>query len=241
MSDANTLEHSQWRALVAEFVGTGALVTVVIGSGAMAQRLSPDDVGLQLLENAIATGTGLFVLIAVFAHVSGAQFNPIVTGVDAILGRRRGADVGGYVGVQIAGAVVAAFVANAMFELPLLGPSQTDRLEMPLLLGEVVATAGLVTVIFGLVRAGRASLVAPAVGAYITAAYFFTSSTSFANPAVTIGRAFTDSFAGIAPSSVLPFIGAQVLGGVMGYLLVRILWPVGVLDESEVEVMEETA
>lgn len=235
------LEHPQWRALVAEFVGTGALVTVVIGSGAMAQRLSPGDVGLQLLENAIATGAGLFVLIAVFAPVSGAQFNPIVTGVDAILGRRRATDVGGYLGVQVAGAIVAALVANVMFELPLLGPSQTDRLAAPLLFGEVVATAGLVTVIFGLVRAGRATLVAPAVAAYITAAYFFTSSTSFANPAVTIGRAFTDSFAGIAPASVLPFIGAQLLGGVLGYLLVRLLWPTPLLDESEVAVMEDTA
>jgi len=229
------------RALIAEFVGTGALVTVVIGSGAMAERLSPGDVGLQLLENALATGAGLFVLIAVFAHVSGAQFNPVVTAVDAGLAPRAVLDVGGYVVAQVLGAVTGAVVANAMFDLPILGPAATDRLEFPLLFGEVVATAGLVTVIFGLVRVGRASLVAPAVAAYITAAYFFTSSTSFANPAVTIGRAFTDSFAGIAPGSVLPFMGAQVLGALLGYGLVLVLWPTTIGAESEVVAMEQEA
>ncbi len=232
---------TQRRALIAEFVGTGALVTVVIGSGAMAERLSPDDVGLQLLENALATGAGLFVLIAVFAHVSGAQFNPLVTGVDAGLAPRSILDIGGYVVAQVLGAVAGAVVANAMFDLPILGPSTTDRLEFPLLFGEVVATAGLITVIFGLVRVGRTSLVAPSVGAYIAAAYFFTSSTSFANPAVTIGRMFTDSFAGIAPGSVLPFMGAQVLGALLGYGLVRVLWPTAIGADSEVVAMEQKA
>lgn len=231
----------QRRALAAEFIGTGALVTVVVGSGAMAQRLSPQDVGLQLLENAIATGAALFVLIAVFAHVSGAQFNPVVTGVDATLSPRSIGDISGYVAAQVLGAIAGAVVANAMFELPALGPSTTDRLDSSLLLGEVVATAGLVTVIFGLVRVGRAPLVAPAVGAYIGAAYFFTSSTSFANPAVTIGRAFTDSFAGISPASVLPFIGAQVLGAVLGYGVIRLLWPTPLSNDAEAVVMEGEA
>ena len=227
-----------YRGLAAEFIGTGALVAVVVGSGAMAQRLSPGDVGLQLLENAIATGAALFVLIAVFASVSGAQFNPVVSLVDSSLSSRSVSDVAAYVTAQVLGAVVGAVVANAMFELSLFGPSSTDRLEPALLLSEVVATAGLVVVIFGLVRAGRASLVAPAVGAYIAGAYFFTSSTSFANPAVTIGRAFTDSFAGIAPSAVAPFIGAQLVGGVLGYLVVRGLWPRSMSEGSEAHVME---
>ena len=235
-------EPHRARALLAEFVGTGALVTAVVGSGAMAQRLSPNDVGLQLFQNAVATGAALYVLIVVFAPLSGAQFNPIVTGVDVSLSPQRSlADAGGYVLVQTLGAVLGAVVANAMFDLPILGPSAHDRLHATLLFGEVVATAGLVTVIFGLVRAGRAALVAPAVAAYITAAYFFTSSTSFANPAVTVGRMFTDSFAGIAPSSVMPFIGAQVLGGLLGYALVRLLWPAAVGDASEADTMERSA
>ena len=236
-----SLTSTRWRALLAEGLGTATLVTVVIGSGAMAERLSPGDVGLQLFENAVATGAGLFVLILLFARLSGAQFNPIVTGVDASLAPRSVVDVSSYVAVQVVGAVVGAIVANAMFDLPILGPSSTDRLGASLLFSEVVATAGLVTVIFGLVRSGRASHVAAAVAAYITAAYFFTSSTSFANPAVTIGRALTDSFAGIAPSSVAPFIGAQVLGGVLGYGLVRVLWPITTGPAAEFAAMEEQA
>ena len=165
----------------------------------------------------------------------------MVTGVDAGLAPRSLLDVGGYVVAQVLGAVTGAVVANAMFDLPILGPSATDRLEFPLLFGEVVATAGLITVIFGLVRVGRASLVAPSVAAYITAAYFFTSSTSFANPAVTLGRAFTDSFAGIAPGSVLPFMGAQVLGALLGFGLVRVLWSTTIGAESEVVAMEQEA
>jgi len=203
----------------------------------MAQRLSPSDVGLQLFENAAATGAALFVLIAVFSSVCLAHFNPIVTAVDAVSSvdeRRPTLLVPAKIAAQLVGAVLGVVVANAMFELPIVGPSVTERADASLLLAEVVATCGLVTVIFGLLRAGRATLIAPAVGAYIAAAYFFTASTSFANPAVTIGRALTDSFAGIAPSSVPAFIAAQVVGGVLGWLLVRSLWPTSA-SSSETE------
>ena len=216
------------RDLAAEALGTGALVMAVVGSGAMAERLSPSDVGLQLFENAAATGAALFVLIAVLSSVCLAHFNPIVTAVDAVdpaTPPRSALFVTAKIAAQIAGAVLGVMVANAMFELSIVGPSVTERADASLLLAEVVATCGLVTVIFGLLRAGRTTLIAPAVGAYIAAAYFFTASTSFANPAVTIGRAFTDSFAGIAPASAPAFIAAQVVGGAFGWLLVRLLWP----------------
>jgi arsenate reductase len=236
-----SVEPPLLRRALAELVGTASLVAVVVGSGAMAQSLSPDDTGLQLLQNAVSTGAGLFVLIAVFAPISGAQFNPVVTLVDAGSRRRSPLDVGVYLGAQLLGAVAGAVMANAMFGLALVGPSVNDRTGHELLLAEVVATTGLVTVIFGLVRAGRAALVAPAVGAYIMAAYYFTSSTSFANPAVTVGRAFTDSFSGIEPTDVLPFVGAQVVGALVGFLLVRVLWPAEQVLEAETVVMEETA
>lgn len=213
--------------LLAEFLGTGLLVTVVVGSGIAASRLS-HDTGLQLLENSIATAFGLAVLILLFGSVSGAHFNPVVSLVDWIVGRasRNGLtlpEVTGYVVVQTLGAIGGAILANAMFELP-TRIAVTERVTAGTLLGEVVATAGLIMLILALARTGRGAAAAPAIGAYIGAAYWFTSSTSFANPAVTIGRIFSDSFAGIAPASVLPFIAAQLVGGAIGVALTLALF-----------------
>lgn len=217
------------RRLLAEFLGTGLLVAVVVGSGIAAQRLSPDDVGLQLLQNSTATVLGLTVLILLFGPVSGAHFNPVVSVADWWLGRRSGSgltagELAAYVVAQCAGGIGGAVVANVMFSVD-GGPATTERTGTGLLVGEVVATAGLVLLIFALARTGRGVLAAPAVGAYIGAAYWFTSSTSFANPAVTAGRTFSDTFAGIAPSSVPAFIGAQLVGGAVGVLLVLVLYP----------------
>ncbi|HTL41029.1 MAG TPA: MIP/aquaporin family protein [Pseudolysinimonas sp.] len=214
------------RRLVAEFVGTGALVAIVVGSGAMASRLSPDDTGLQLLENSLATALGLAVLIALLAPVSGAHFNPVVSAV-AFVTRDglRTPEAALYIVVQVAGAVGGALLANAMFDIA-PGLSGTERAGWGTLTGEVVATAGLVLVILGLTRAGRgAGVIGAAVGAYIGAAYWFTSSTAFANPAVTVGRIVSDSFAGIAPASAPPFIAAQLVGGAIGLGLAGILFP----------------
>ena len=213
------------RRVLGEALGSAGLAAVVVGSGIAAQQLSPADVGLQLLENALATALGLTVLILVFAPISGAQFNPVVTMVDAALGGRPWRDVLSYAPVQVLGCVAGTVLANVMFEQDAIALSQTERASAAHLISEVVATAGLVVVIFTLARAGRTTLIAPAVGAYIGAAYFFTSSTSFANPAITIGRAFTDTFAGIAPSSVLPFIAAQLVGALLGWAAVRLLAP----------------
>jgi arsenate reductase len=212
------------RRTAAEFLGSAGLAVVVIGSGIAAQQLSTD-VGLQLLENALVTALGLTVLILVFAPLSGAHFNPVVTAVDALLGARPWADVARYLPAQVAGCVVGAVLANLMFGLDAISWSTTDRVTWPHLLAEVVATAGLVVVIFALVRTGRAALAAPAVGAYIGAAYFFTSSTSFANPAITVGRMFSDTFAGIAPTSAPGYVAAQLVGGLVGWLAVRALFP----------------
>lgn len=217
------------RRLLAEFLGTGLLVTVVVGSGIAAQRLSPDDVGLQLLQNSTATVLGLAVLILLFGPVSGAHFNPVVTLAGWWLGRRSGAgtspaEVAAYLVAQGAGGIGGALLANVMFSVD-AGLATTERTGTGLLVGEVVATAGLVLLIFALVRSGRSALVAPAVGAYIGAAYWFTSSTSFANPAVTVGRTFSDTFAGIAPSSAPAFVAAQVVGAAVGVLLVLALYP----------------
>ena len=219
-------EATLWRRALAEFLGTGLLVTVVVGSGIAAERLSPGDVGLQLLENSLATTLGLAVLILLFSTVSGSHFNPVVTIVDAALqpSAARGATVAAYVVAQVAGAIAGSVLANAMFGVATT-ISTTERVDAGRLLGEVVATAGLVLLIFALVRTARTPLVAPAVGAYIGAAYWFTSSTSFANPAVTVGRIFTDTFAGIAPGSALWFIGAQLVGGAVGFGLVLLLFP----------------
>ncbi|MFC8796339.1 aquaporin [Promicromonospora sp. NPDC057138] len=218
-----------WRRALGELLGTGLLVAVVVGSGIAATKLSPDDAGLQLLENSTATALGLAVLIAVLGPLSGAHFNPVVTLVDWVLGRREPAgprlgDAGAYIAAQVAGGIGGALLANAMFGEP-AAVATTARASGATFLAEVVATAGLVLVILGLLRSGRGALVAPAVGAYIGAAYWFTSSTSFANPAVTVGRVFSDTFAGIAPGSVLPFVLAQLVGGALGLGLAMILYP----------------
>jgi arsenate reductase len=213
------------RRALAEFCGTAFLVAVVVGSGIAAQRLSPNDVGLQLFENAAATAGGLVALILAFGPVSGAHFNPVVSMADSFFGGLPARDLPVYVAAQITGAIGGSIVANLMFELDAVHWSEKARSSSGLWLGEVVATIGLLTVIFGVVRAGRASAAPFAVGAYIGAAYFFTSSTSFANPAVTIGRAFTDTFAGIKPSSVPAFVGCQLLGGAAAVLLIRTLYP----------------
>lgn len=205
-----------------ELIGAAGLAAAVVGSGIAATRLS-DDVGVQLLINSIATAFALFVLITVLAPSSGAHLNPVVSLVDAALGNRPWRDVIQYVVAQVVGCIAGTVLANLMFELPAATISTTERVSAGHLLAEVVATAGLVFVIFALSRTGRSALAAPVVAAYIGAAYFFTSSTSFANPAITIGRMFSDTFAGIAPTSVLPFIAAQLVGGALGYLAVRAL------------------
>ncbi|HEY7226048.1 MAG TPA: MIP/aquaporin family protein [Micromonosporaceae bacterium] len=218
------------RRLFAEFLGTALLVTTVVGSGVMATRLSIVDVGLQLLENSIATMLALAVLIVMLAPVSGAHFNPVVSVADWWLGRtsRTGIsarDLAGYLVAQCAGGIGGAVLANLMFDLPAVAWARHERTGTGLWLGEVVATAGLVLVIFALGRAGRGSVIPLAVGAYIGAAYWFTSSTSFANPAVTLGRAFSDSFAGIAPTSVPGFVAAQLVGLVVGLAALSALYP----------------
>lgn len=208
--------HPLWRRALAEFLGTGMLVTIVVGSGIAAQRLSVDT-GLQLLENSISTALGLGVLIVLLAPLSGAHLNPVVSLADTVLNRRSGTglatrDLAGYLPAQFIGGIAGAVLANAMFATP-TAISVTERATPATFLAETVATAGLVLVIMGLGRTGQpAPVIAVAVGAYIGAAYWFTSSTSFANPAVTVGRIFTDTFAGIAPASVLPFLAAQMLG-----------------------------
>ena len=220
------------RAAAGEFLGSAGLAAVVIGSGIAAQRLSPTDVGLQLFENAFATALGLAVLILIFATVSGSHFNPVVTLVDITLHRRTWTTAAVYLPAQVLGCIAGAVLANVMFAAPAVAWSTTDRSSWPLLLSEVVATAGLILLIFALVRTGRSHLAAPAVGAYIGAAYFFTSSTSFANPAITVGRMFSDTFAGIAPASALPFIGAQLVGAALGFATVRLLFPAAVPEPA---------
>lgn len=214
------------RVLGSEFLGSALLAAVVVGSGIAAETLSPSDTGLALLENAFATALGLAVLILVFQTVSGAHFNPAVSLVDALLHRKGWVITAAYIPAQVIGCIAGAILANVMFAEAAVGWSTTDRATWPHLLAEVVATAGLILVIFSLARTGRSHLAAPAVGAYIGAAYFFTSSTSFANPAITIGRAFSDTFAGIAPASVVPFIAAQLVGAAVAWALVRGLFPI---------------
>ncbi|WP_443031913.1 aquaporin [Streptomyces sp. CA-210063] len=216
----------------AEFVGTAALVTVVVGSGMQATGLTRD-VGVQLLANSLATVFGLGVLIVLLGPVSGAHFNPVVTLAEWWTGRRHGREEGAgvtgreaaaYVPAQIVGAIAGAVLADAMFGEPLVKWSTHERSAGHLLLAEVVATAGLVLLIFGLARTDRLRFAPVAVASYIGAAYWFTSSTSFANPAVTVGRAFTDTFAGIAPGSVAGFVGAQLVGAVVGLGLVAVIF-----------------
>jgi arsenate reductase len=224
------------RRAFAEFLGTAFLVAVVVGSGIMAVRLSPHDVGLQLLENAFATGAGLVALILAFGSVSGAHFNPVVSLVDWRFGGLTPKELGAYVGAQVTGAVVGCIVANVMFDLPAIDWSTKSRSGSGILLAEAVATVGLLLVIFGTNRS-NAKATPFAVGAYIAAAYFFTSSTSFANPAVTIGRAFTDTFAGIAPDRVPAFIGAQLVGAVLGLVVIVVLFRT--VDANDVVVPHE--
>jgi len=214
-----------WRRLVAEFLGSAFLAAVVIGSGIAAQRLSPGQTGLELLENAAATAAGLFAIILMFGPVSGAHFNPVVSFADAALGGLSWRNAAAYLPAQVAGCVTGAVAANLMFARAAVSISMKHRASGAHALAEVIATAGLVLVIFALARAGRAASAPAAVGAYIGAAYFFTSSTSFANPAITIGRMFSDTFAGIAPYSAPVFIAAQIGGGIAGVLIIRLLYP----------------
>ncbi|MBW8806783.1 MAG: aquaporin family protein [Catenulispora sp. 13_1_20CM_3_70_7] len=234
------------RRALAEFLGTGLLVAVVVGSGIMATNLT-HDVGLQLLANSTATVFGLAALILMLGPVSGAHFNPVVTLADFMLGRRSagGTDwkaVAVYIPAQIAGGVGGSILANLMFDLSPVTASTHVRASGHVWLGEVVATAGLIMLIFSLVRTGRGAIAAPAVGAYIGAAYWFTSSTSFANPAVTIARAFTNTFAGIAPGSVAGFVGFQILGAAIGIALVAALYPAAMTHPvSEFEALTDPA
>jgi glycerol uptake facilitator-like aquaporin len=222
------------RRQLAEFLGTGLLVTAVIGSGIAAARLSPGDIGLELLENTAATVGALTALILALGPVSGGHFNPVVTLADRLFGGVSSRDTAGYVVAQVSGGLAGALLANAMFALPVFEASTKVRSSGPLWLAEVVATFGLVVVIFGVVRSGRSSAAPFAVGAYIGAAYFFTSSTSFANPAVTLGRTVSNTFAGIRPSSAPAFVAAQVVGGAIAVVVVRILYPTVADSAAEV-------
>ncbi|MEN3356472.1 MAG: hypothetical protein V7637_454 [Mycobacteriales bacterium] len=218
------------RRLAAEALGTGLLATAVVGSGIAAARLSPTDVGLQLFENAAATAAALAVIILLVGPVSGAHLNPLVSLADWWLGRRdhTGLDlahVGPYAAAQTIGGIAGSIVADLMYDLTPVAWSHTNRSAGHLWLSEVVATAGLIATIFALARSGRAALSAATIGAYIGAAYFFTASTSFANPAITIARAFTDTFAGIAPASVPAYLLAQTVGAALGLATVRLLYP----------------
>jgi glycerol uptake facilitator-like aquaporin len=215
------------RQALAEFIGTAFLVAAVIGSGIAAARLSPDDVGLQLLENSLVTGAALVALILAL-HPFSAAFNRVDTLVErafATLGTR---DAAALIAAQFAGGILGTFVANVMFDLDAVSLSTHDRSGGGRWLGEIVATFGLLVIIFGTVRSGRGAPVAYAVGGYITAAYWFTSSTSFANPAVTVARMFSNTFAGIAPASAVLFVGMQLVGGVLGYVAIRALYPLPV-------------
>ncbi|WP_417512474.1 aquaporin [Microbacterium sp.] len=231
------------RRTAAEFIGTGLLVTIVVGSGIAAQRLSPDDVGLQLLENSLTTALGLTVLILMLGPVSGAHFNPVVSIADWLLGRRAGTglslrDLAPYVLAQVVGGITGTLLAGVMFyTAPAF--SSNDRANTGHMVGEAVATAGLVLLIFALARTGKGSATAAAVGAYIGAAYWFTSSTSFANPAVTIARMFTDTFAGIAPAAVAPFIAAQLVGAAIGLVLLLGLYPTAPHTAGDVVVPQQ--
>lgn len=217
-----TIPAAVVRRASAELVGSALLSAMVVGSGIAAAALSRD-VGIQLLINSVATAFGLFVLISVFGPISGAHFNPVVSLADYVFGLRGPRDVAPYIAAQIVGCIAGSMLANVMFDLPPVTWSTTQRISPGHLVGEVVATAGLILVIFTLSRTGRSHLAAAAVAAYIGSAYFFTSSTSFANPAITIGRMFSDTFAGIAPGSAPLFIGAQLIGALAGIAAVRLL------------------
>jgi arsenate reductase len=214
-----------WRRLLAEFLGAAFLAALVIGSGIAAQHLSPGDVGLELLENAAATAAGLFAIILMFGPVSGGQLNPVVSLVDASFGGIRWRDAFAYAPAQIGGCIVGAVAANGMFATAAVSFSTKHRASAAHLLAEVIATSGLLLVIFALARTRRSTSAPAAVGAYIGAAYFFTSSTSFANPAISIGRMFSNTFAGIAPAAVPGFVVAQLVGGAVAIGVLRALYP----------------
>ena len=225
--------------VLAEFIGTALLLIAVIGSGIAAQNLSPGDTGLELLENAAATGAALVAIILAVGSVSGAHLNPVVSCADAFFGGLRRVELGAYIVAQIVGAIVGVIIANLMFTLPPVSISTHLRSSPNLWFSEVIATFGLLLVILGLTRTGRGAAAPFAVGAYILGAYFFTSSTSFANPAVTIARTLSDTFAGIAPSSVVPFVIAQFVGAALACATVRVLWP-GIDDTHDVVVPHES-
>jgi glycerol uptake facilitator-like aquaporin len=214
-----------WRRLLAEFLGSAFLAALVIGSGIAAQTLSPGDTGLQLFENAAATAAGLFAIILMFGPVSGGHFNPVVSLADVRFGGISRRHALAYAPAQIAGCITGAVVANGMFELAAVSVSTHHRASPAHLFSEVIATAGLLLVIFSLARTRRGHIAPAAVGAYIGAAYFFTSSASFANPAITIGRMFSDTFAGIAAASVPGFIAAQLVGCVLAIAAIWTLYP----------------
>ena len=213
-----------WR-LLAELLGSAFLAAVVVGSGIAAQQLSRGNVGLELLENALATAMGLFAIILMFGPVSGAHFNPVVSLVDAGFGGLRWRHALAYIPAQITGCILGAIAANAMFAHALITISTKHRATPAHLFAEVIATFGLLLVIFSLARTRRGASAPAAVGAYIGAAYWFTSSTSFANPAISIGRMFSNTFAGIAPASVPGFILAQLVGGAAAIAMIRVLYP----------------
>jgi arsenate reductase len=213
------------RKALAEFVGTALLLIAVIGSGIAARRLSPGDTGLELFENAAATAAALVAIILAVGPVSGAHLNPVVTLADRFYGGISNREAGVYLVAQVVGAISGTIIANLMFSLPAIELSGHARSDSGLWLGEVVATFGLLLVVFGVVRSGRAGLAPFAVGAYIGGAYFFTSSTSFANPAVTVARTLSDTFAGIEPASAPAFIAFQLVGGALAVVVIRVLYP----------------
>jgi glycerol uptake facilitator-like aquaporin len=214
-----------WRRLTAEFIGCAFLAAIVVGSGIAAQQLSPGNTGLQLLQNAAATAAGLFALILMVGPVSGAHLNPVVSFVDAAFGGMTWRNALAYLPAQVAGCAFGAMLANLMFSRAAVSISTHHRASPAHFLSEVVATLGLIVIIFGLARTGRSKNAPAAVGAYIGAGYFFTSSTSFANPAIAVGRMLSNSFAGIAPSSVPSFVAAEVLGGALAFVVVKVLYP----------------
>ena len=230
-----------WRRLLAEFAGSAFLAATVIGAGIAAMRLSPGNTGLELLEDAAATAAGLFAIILMFGPVSGGHFNPVVSFADAALGGLKWQDAAAYLPAQVAGCTAGAVLANTMFGLTAVSISVKARATPAHFLSEIIATLGLLLVIFALARSGRALTAPAAVGSYIGAAYFFTSSTSFANPAITIGRMFSDTFAGIAPASAPAFIGAQVIGGGLAVLLIRALYPGITRDQAAAVVLPHAA
>jgi glycerol uptake facilitator-like aquaporin len=229
------------RRLLAEYLGSAFLAAVVIGSGITAAKLSPGDVGLELFENAAATAAGLFTIILMFGPVSGGHFNPVVSLVDASFGGLRWRDALAYIPAQIAGCITGAITANAMFAQAAITISTKHRASAAHLFAELIATLGLLLLIFALARTKRGNTAPAAVGAYIGSAYFFTSSTSFANPAIAIGRIFSDTFAGIAPASVPGFAAAEIAGGIAAIIVLRTLYPDVTPDEAAQVVLPHSA